>query len=46
VYVEGLSWYQSPSPEFMLQCLNRGRENIVYAETRMNKACMRFQVAR
>lgn len=39
VYVDGLSWYTSPTPEFMLQCLNRGRDNIVYAETKMNKVC-------
>eukprot|EP00698_Gefionella_okellyi_P005458 TRINITY_DN14995_c0_g1_i1.p1 TRINITY_DN14995_c0_g1~~TRINITY_DN14995_c0_g1_i1.p1 ORF type:complete len:1007 (+),score=206.91 TRINITY_DN14995_c0_g1_i1:50-3022(+) len=37
VYVEGLSWYTSPSAEFLLQCLNRGRDNLVYAETKMNK---------
>lgn len=35
--VEGLSWFQCSSPQFLLQCFQNGRKRLMYAETQMNK---------
>lgn len=35
--VEGLSWFQCGTPQFLLQCFQNGRKRLSYAETNMNK---------
>lgn len=35
--VEGLSWFQCSTPQFLLQCFQNGRKRLMYAETNMNK---------
>eukprot|EP00854_Cymbomonas_tetramitiformis_P010056 gene10056-11898_t len=39
--VQGLTWLPCKTPEELLQAFQRGRNNIVYAETKMNKASSR-----
>ena len=39
--VAGLSWHKCASPDALLKLFARGRNNIVYAETKMNKASSR-----
>ena len=39
--IRGLSWVPCKTPNDLLQCFQRGRNNLVYAETKMNKASSR-----
>jgi len=47
--VPGLTWVRCSRPEVMLQAFQRARSNLVYAETKMNKASSRshavFQIS-
>ena len=37
----GLAWNACKTPNDLLQCFQKGRNNLVYAETKMNKASSR-----
>ena len=39
--VKGLVWHKCKTPNELLQCFQKGRMNLVYAETKMNKASSR-----
>ena len=39
--VRGLAWARCKTPNELLQCFQRGRNNLVYAETKMNKSSSR-----
>ena len=39
--VRGLTWMPCKTPTDLLQCFQKGRNNLVYAETKMNKASSR-----
>lgn len=39
--VKGLRWEECATPDDLLKAFNRGRSNLVYAETQMNKASSR-----
>ena len=39
--VKGLTWIACKTPSDMLMCFQRGRNNLVYAETKMNKSSSR-----
>ena len=39
--VKGLTWISCKTPSDMLMCFQRGRNNLVYAETKMNKSSSR-----
>lgn len=39
--VPGLTWLKCPRPEALLEAFTRARTNVVYAETKMNKASSR-----
>lgn len=39
--VKGLVWHKCKTPNELLQCFQKGRMNLVYAETKMNKSSSR-----
>jgi len=39
--VQGLHWMMCKTPNDLLQCFQKGRNNLVYAETKMNKSSSR-----